>query len=234
MKPEQNPNRSESRVIALSCLTWIHPSAAAASDLPRPPREQWRRRGDRSADRSASWKSSVSVCHRAVAPVVHTQGMSPSFTAQHHFTTLSDSRCIYHTAPAPDRMTLIRRVSAPDTVFRQQSFTTVAQLIGLIITFNLLPVSFCVVWFHKSLSLGCFTSGTKRTQRKSRKVVSSSPSGPSIIQRFFFCFLEANVCCWKNHKRRKSRLEGEKSARWIRVKLIRPREVFLFLFVCFV
>lgn len=123
-----------------------------------------------------------------MAPVVHTQGMSPSFTAQHHFTTLSDSRCIYHTAPAPDRMTLIRRVSAPDTVFRQQSFTTVAQLIGLIITFNLLPVSFCVVWFHKSLSLGCFTSGTKRTQRKSRKVVSASPSGPSIIQRFFLFF----------------------------------------------
>lgn len=36
-------------------------------------------RGDRSADRLASRRSCVSVCHRAAAAVVHTQGMSRIF-----------------------------------------------------------------------------------------------------------------------------------------------------------
>lgn len=50
-----------------SRLTCIHPSEAAATDLLVLPCEQWSSVCDRSADRSASWKISISVCHRALS-----------------------------------------------------------------------------------------------------------------------------------------------------------------------
>lgn len=102
----------ESGTITLSCLTCIHSSAAAASNLLASPWWTMKLR-----PWQIHWQIGFQEeLHLCLSPDTracssHTGHVFPSSTPQHPFMTLSASSCIHHTA-APDRIMEIYSASA--------------------------------------------------------------------------------------------------------------------------